>query len=106
MERVETGSVVFNELLDGGFEPGVVTTVYGPAGCGKTNVCLLALTKIAPENKVVFIDTEGGFSVERLRQLDAEYLKYIDNILVFKPTTFEEQKKVFEKLRGLVHKEI
>lgn len=103
LDRVSTGSSVLDDLLDGGLEKGVVTTVYGPAGSGKTNACLISMAAVAPGNKVIFIDTEGGFSVDRLRQIDPRYQEYKDNILIFKPTTFEEQKKVFTKLRELVN---
>lgn len=107
MGRISTGSNVLDEFLDGGYETDVVTTIYGPAGSGKTTLCLLALIKvIASGQKVVFIDTEGGFSITRLQQLFSDFKAYVDNILFLKPTTFEEQKKAFERLKEVVDGQI
>jgi DNA repair protein RadB len=97
--RVSSGSDAFDSLLNGGFEADVITTVYGPSGSGKSNICLVAAVNIAKQGKkAVFIDSEGGFSVERLKQLEPNYKPLLDNIMLLKPTTFEEQKMVFDKL--------
>ena len=61
--RVDSGSEVMNDLLDGGFESSVITTIYGGAGSGKTNICLLFACNLG--KKVIWIDTEGSFSIER-----------------------------------------
>ncbi len=103
--RISTGSQLLDILLCGGYETDVVTTVYGPAGTGKTTLCLLALMNVIVNNakKVVYIDTEGGFSVARLEQLaDGSLRTVLENVLLFKPTTFAEQKHVFERLNELV----
>lgn len=45
-----------------GYESDIITTIYGPAGSGKTNFSLLAAVSCASKgNKVLFIDTEGDF---------------------------------------------
>lgn len=103
MLKISTGSRVIDSLLEGGFEPDVITTVYGPAGSGKTNICIFASASAARlGKKVVYIDTEGGFSIERLKQIDPEYRILLKNIVFLKPINFEEQKKAFEKLKKLV----
>lgn len=107
MERISTGSDLLDTFLDGGYESDVVTTIYGPAGTGKTTFCLLALAKVIESGrKVIFIDTEGGFSITRLQQIFPGFRSYVDNILFLKPTTFDEQKKAFERLRELVDNQI
>jgi len=99
MEKVSTGSFDVNEWLDGGYEKGVVTMVVGPAGSGKSNFSVLAACSQAREKKVIFIDTEGGFSVERAKQIIGEgYEKILENILLLNPTNFLEQKESFVKL--------
>jgi len=103
---VSCGSAVFDKLLNGGYEPDVITTVYGPAGSGKTLVCLLAAISVAKSQKVIYIDTEGGFSVSRLKQLTKNHQQVLDNIFFLKPTTFNEQKKNFEKLKVLISDKI
>ena len=68
MRRISTGVLVLDKMLDGGYERDTVTTVYGPSGSGKTNVCMVAAISVAMKGKkVIYIDTEGGFSADRLR---------------------------------------
>lgn len=98
--KISAGSYDLNKWLFGGYEKDIITTVYGPAGCGKTNFCILVSVSQAKKgNKIIYIDTEGGFSVERFKQLAGEeYEKYLGNIILLKPTSFSEQEKAFEKL--------
>lgn len=98
--KISTGSYDFNKWLHGGYEKDVITMIAGPPGSGKTNLVLLAsCSQAKEENKVIFIDTEGGFSIERVKQITGdEYEKVLENILLLGPTNFEEQKKSFEKL--------
>ena len=104
---ISSGFDALDTMLNGGYEKDIITTIYGPAGSGKTTLCLLCLMKIASSGKkVIFIDTEGGFSVERLKQLSQDYKKIVENILFLKPINFEEQKKSFEKLRKIVNDKI
>lgn len=104
---ISTGSEVFNDFLHGGFEEGVITTVYGPSGSGKTNICIFAAVEAAKNGKkVIFIDSEGGFSIERLRQITPDSEKLMENILILQPTTFAEQKKIFLKLVAMVKQNV
>ena len=97
-ERISAGSYDLNKWLFGGYEKDIITTIYGPAGSGKTNFCLLAAVSQAKKgNKVIFIDTEGGFSIDRFKQISGEE-ESLSNILILKPTNFEEQKKSFDTL--------
>jgi DNA repair protein RadB len=105
--RTSTNTII-DELLGGGFENDVITTIYGPAGAGKTNICVLAAVNVAKNNgKVISIDTDGGFSAERARQICGDETdKILERIFFFKPTSFEEQQDVFEKLKDIVDKDI
>lgn len=106
-KKVSTGSNILDVLLDGGYENDAITTFYGPAGVGKTNVALLAAISIVQDGKkVIFIDSEGGFSVTRLKQIVSNHKKIIEGILFLKPTNFSEQCKMFEKLKSLVNNKI
>ena len=100
-----TGTGCLDWLLEGGFERGVITTIYGPAGSGKTNICLL-FARANTEKKIIYVDTEGSFSVSRFRQITDDLKKSINNILFLNPTTFEEQKKSFKKINDLMGKNI
>jgi RecA/RadA recombinase len=69
-ERLSSGCEGLDLLLGGGFEPGIITQIYGEAGTGKTNIILqLAVGAVSRGFKVIFIDTEG-FSVEGDRSQD------------------------------------
>jgi len=106
-EKISTGSEILDEFLEGGYEKDAITTIYGPSGCGKTNLLVLAAVSTARKNKkVIYIDTEGGFSITRLKQICPEYEEIIPNILFLKPTTFEEQKQCFAKLKRIVNDKI
>jgi len=104
--KISTGSFDFNKWLYGGYEKDVITMIAGPPGSGKTNLGILASCSQAKKgNKVIFIDTEGGFSVERVKQImGEEYKEILKNILLLEPTSFEEQKKSFSKLFSQVRK--
>ncbi len=105
MERQKTGT--FLDKLIVGLEKDIITTVYGPAASGKTNICMISAIEVAKEGKkVIYIDSEGGFSVERLKQLTPDYAAILDKIIFLKPTSFEEQKNCFEKLNQLVNDKI
>lgn len=105
--KQSTGSQILDKLLEGGYEKDILTTIYGPAGSGKTLLCLLALLKIAESGKkIIYIDTEGGFSVERLKQLNSNYKNTLENIIFLRPTSFKGQKKAFEKLKQIVNSRI
>jgi DNA repair protein RadB len=98
--KISAGSYDLNKWLYGGYDKDIITTIYGAAGTGKTNFCLLAAISQAKKgNKVIFIDTEGGFSVERFKQIAGEnYQEALKNILIFKPVNFNEQEKAFSEL--------
>ena len=107
MTKISTGSFDLNAWLNGGYEKDIITMIAGPPGSGKTNFSILASCSQSKNNKkVIFIDTEGGFSVDRVKQIVGEnHEKILENIFLLKPTNFEEQKKCFEKLLIAVKKE-
>jgi DNA repair protein RadB len=108
MGKISAGSYDLNKWLFGGYENDIVTVIYGDSGTGKTTFCLLAAVSQAKKgNKVIYIDTEGGFSAERIKQLSGEdYNKVLENILLLKPTNFNEQKKAFDDLLKYLKDEV
>ena len=103
--KISTGSQDLDKWLNGGYERDIITTLYGPAGSTKTNLCLMAAADVAAQGKkVVFIDTEGGFSVDRLRQLISEDI--MKNIFLLKATNFFEQREAFNRLLDLIKEDI
>ena len=61
---------------------------------------ILASMLAAEKNKVVFVDTEGGFSTERVGQLFPE--AKLKNFRILEPTTFEEQSKALDEIKKWV----
>ena len=105
--RIPTGSKILDKMLEGGYEKDVITTIYGPAGSGKTILAMLCSINMARTGKkIIYIDTENSFSIERLKQIARDYKKILDKIVFLKPVSFEEQKKSFERLKDLVNDKI
>jgi len=105
--KIPTGSKILDKMLKGGYETDIITTIYGPAGSGKTNLAMLcSVTRARKGKKVIYVDTENSFSVERLKQIAPDYKSILENMVFLKPVSFDEQKKSFEKLRNLVNDKI
>ena len=105
--KIDTGAPFFNDFLSGGYDNDIITTIYGPSGSGKTNLCLLSAVKIAEQGKkVIFIDTEGGIAVDRIRQLTTQREQVLKNLIFFSPVNFEEQKQIFATLKGMINETI
>ncbi len=109
-QKISTGSLDLDKFLSNGYETDVITTLYGPGGSGKSNLCIIVATFQARRGKkVIFIDTEGGFSSDRFKQIHQgtreEIERDLQNIFLLKPTSFKEQQKAFEQMLLHVKKE-
>jgi len=107
--RISAGSFDLNKFLSGGYETDIISTIYGPGGSGKSNFCMIvAVSQAKKGNKIIYVDTEGGFSTDRFKQIhrgEKEKLeKDLQNVLILKPTNFPEQEKAFETLLSHVKK--
>ena len=91
-----------DSIIGGGIEKGTITQFYGPPGSGKTNIALKMLVQCAKNGKkAVFIDTEGGLSIERIKQISRDQFDDIaGKIIVLEPTTFEEQYESIKKIEN------
>ncbi len=90
-------------LLEGGFEKNVITTIYGPAGAGKTNAMLVTLCHcISNSGNVLYVDTEGGFSIERVTQILPDFAAKAKQVTFLRPYNFEEQKQAVLKVKEAV----
>lgn len=108
MVKISAGSIDVNKWLEGGYESGILSVVYGPPGSGKTNFCLQSAVAAARKGKkVIYVDTEGGFSVERIKQMSGEDTREVlENILLLSPTNFKEQKEAFLQLLSYLKQEV
>jgi DNA repair protein RadB len=103
--RVSSGSIVIDKLLNGGLETNIITTVFGAAGTGKSNLAMMIAINAAKTGKVIFVDTEGGFSIDRARQISPDFDTLAKNITILKPIEFREQQKAIRELREMIKKE-
>lgn len=101
--KIPTGSPI-DVIMGGGIEKGCLTQFYGPPGSGKTNIVLQLLVCCAKNgDKAIFIDTEGGLSIERVKQIsNNQFDGFANNILIFEPTSFNEQIEVLKKVEDLL----
>lgn len=77
--RCTTGSKALDALLGGGIETQTITEFWGPFGTGKTQAChvLCVTAQLKPEQGglgggVLYFDTEGTFSSERIYQIASQ----------------------------------
>ena len=107
MPKCSTGVSFLDAFLEGGYDGDIITTIYGPSGSGKTNICLLAAVHMAATGKkVIFIDTEGGIAVERIKQICPQFEEVLERMIFLQPVNFEEQKASFETLKEVVNNHI
>lgn len=99
--KVSSGVDFIDALLDGGYEDDVITTIYGPPSAAKTNFCLLAMTTVK-DKKILYVDTEGSFSLARFKQVCPIYEEVLERTLFLTPTTYNEQKEAFEFMRKAI----
>lgn len=87
-------------MLGGGFEKGVITQIFGPPSSGKSNITLTLSVNVAKTNrKAIYIDTEGGISIDRIKQIAGpDFSDVANNIIVFEPTSFLEQNDTLKSI--------
>lgn len=104
--RLSTGCATIDELLNGGFERGTVTQLYGPPGSGKTNLAMsTVVTAAADGGRGVVIDTEG-LSMARLEQLldgvPGENDDLLERVVTQEVYDFDGQKNAITEVESFV----
>lgn len=111
---ITTGSENLNNLLGGkGVESKAITEAYGAFGSGKTQLGLtLAVNVQLPKDqggangKAVYIDTEGTFRPDRIRQISegigANPEKVLKNILVARAFNSDHQILLLDKVTEMI----
>ncbi len=116
VNRISTGSEEFDALLGGGIQTMSITEVFGEFRTGKTQLATtLSVTSQITNNelndcKTIYIDTEGTFRPERVREIcgrfDIDYSSVLDNILVARPYNTEQLDDLIDKLQMLLAEQI
>ncbi len=111
--KITTGSSNLNQLLGGGVETRGMTEAYGAFGSGKSQLAhqlavnvQLPLEKGGANAKAAWIDTEGTFRPERIKQmsdaLGLDYEKTLKNIFVARAFNSDHQVLLVEKIKDLI----
>ena len=92
INRLPSGCRQLDELLCGGLEKGVITQLYGKAGCGKSNLAIaFAVSCLNKGDKVAYIDTDG-LSIERVAQVArGNFADIARNLYVWEVLDFDQQ---------------
>lgn len=113
--KITTGSKNLNMLLGGGIETRAMTETFGAYGSGKSQIAhVLAVTIQLPiekggaNAKVVWIDTEGTFRPERIRQIaqyfGLDFMKTLKNIFVARAFNSDHQILLVDKITELIRR--
>lgn len=113
LERISTGTKALDELFNGGISVKATTEIFGEFGCGKTQFChtqavrvQLPVEKGGLNGKCVWIDTEGTFEPDRIKQicnpLELDEDEVLDNILVAKALNSRDQKNILMEVQKLI----
>jgi DNA repair protein RadA len=112
--KITTGSKNLDNLLGGrGIETKAITEAFGAYGSGKTQLALslavnaqLPVDKGGANGKAVYIDTEGTFRPERIKQfsegIGANYEKVLKNIFVARAFNSDHQILLIDKISEMI----
>eukprot|EP01080_Neovahlkampfia_damariscottae_P009468 gene9468-1674_t len=111
--QLTTGSKEFDKLLGGGIESSSLTEIFGEFRTGKTQLChTLCVTAQLPiengggEGKAMYIDTEGTFRPERLKDIAVKYNldpdEVLDNVTYAKAKNTDQQTKLLIEASALM----
>ena len=84
-----------------------INLVYGEAATGKTTIAMQLSRDVAKDKRVIFIDSENGFSLERFKQICGEgYKERLGRIFLLNAKSFFEQHKIIDGLSNANAKNI
>ena len=113
VQKIDTGSKELNNLLGGGVETQAITECYGRFGSSKTQLgfqlCVNAQKPASEgglDGGVLFIDSEGTFRPERIKQMaeaaGMDPTAILENIQVARATNSDHQMLLVEKAEDLL----
>ncbi len=114
--KITTGCKSFDSLIGGGFETGCISECFSQWGSGKTQIAhILSVNVQLPKEKggadgmAVFIDGEGTFRPERIKQIaegmGVDPTKALKNIRVARAFNSDHQMLLVEKVADLITKD-
>jgi RecA/RadA recombinase len=102
---MSTGSFSLDKALNGGLKQSTIALIYGEAETGKTTLAMQCAINLARmDYKTFFVDCDGTFSPERLKQLASKDSEGVfEKIIIIKPLTFTEQATLIDNLEKYVN---
>lgn len=115
--RISTGSTDFDNLLGGGVQTMSITEVFGEFRTGKTQLCMTMCITIQLDErrggcggKAAFIDTEGTFRPERLKEIAAKHGldpdDALENVIFARAYNSEHQNELLNALSTKFSEEV
>jgi len=116
LPKITTGSRNLDNLLGGGIEIKTITEFFGEFGSGKTQIChqLAVNVQLPPERgglgkKALYIDSEGTFRPDRIREM-AEAIgldpdKALENVLYVRAVSSDHQMEIVKEAAEIIEKE-
>jgi len=115
-QRITTGSKNLDKLLGGGIETQALTEFIGEYGAGKSQICmqLCVTAQQSPEQGglgggVLFLDTEGTFSPQRIRDIamarGLEPEKILEHIIYARCYSSDHQILLVDKASKVIEEE-
>jgi DNA repair protein RadB len=97
--KIPTGCRSIDRTLGGGIVSGEISLVYGEPETGKTAMSMQCAINCAKQGfKVLFVDCDGTFSVERLSQIASKDFERIAELIVLmRPVNFRDQTLIVDR---------
>ena len=76
-----------------------ITMVFGESGIGKSTLCYMYINsclKTSKNKKVIYIDSENGFSTNRIKQINPNL--DLKRVVILNVDSFEKQNKIIQRL--------
>eukprot|EP00483_Globobulimina_turgida_P013399 UN13423 len=113
MVKLTTCCNDLDDLLDGGFESGTITEIFGESGSGKTQLChMLSVTCQFPiekgggEGAAIYIDTQGTFRPKKIEKIAQRFglatKDVLDNVYFQRAYSSDHQLKILEEVGQLM----
>jgi RecA/RadA recombinase len=76
--------------------------MYGPSASGKSTFAMQSSLEFAKKGRVLFLDTEKSFAIDRIKLMNPDYEKLLENIMVINIKNFEDQATKLRDIEKLV----
>lgn len=89
IERIKTGFNEFDRVLGGGIVPGSAILIGGHPGAGKSTILLQTVTKLAKDNKILYVTGEESLEQVKMRAERVGLPEVDANLLLLSETSID-----------------